>query len=97
VIVATGQGRQIAQRLGGGSYLSASDGRLHFGLGRSNLIHLVEVRWPSGRLDRWTDLPADTGYLICEGDPLIKPLPGFLARARHAGQSHVRGAHEGVE
>jgi tetratricopeptide (TPR) repeat protein len=81
VVVATAQGRQVEQRLGGGSYLSACDGRLQFGLGASSLIHSVEVRWPSGRLDRWTNLTADTGYVIREGDPRIKPLAGFSRRS----------------
>ncbi len=86
VVVSTAQGRQVSQRLGGGSYLSACDGRLMFGLGASTLIQSVEVRWPSGRLDRWTDLTADTGYLIREGDALIKPLAGFSRRSAAAGR-----------
>ncbi len=87
VVIITGQGRQVAQRLGGGSYLSACDGRLHFGLGAATSIQSVEVRWPSGHLDRWTHVIADTGYLLREGDPLPKPLAGFSrpsATARNA-------------
>jgi tetratricopeptide (TPR) repeat protein len=77
VVVTTNQGRQVAQRVGGGSYLSACDGRLHFGLGASTTIDSVEVRWPSGCVDRWKGLRADTGYLLREGDPAPKPLAGF--------------------
>ena len=62
VVVTTAQGRQVAQRLGGGSYLSACDGRLHFGLGAATSIQSVEVRWPSGRLDRWTHV--DCGHRL---------------------------------
>jgi hypothetical protein len=76
VVVATASGRQVAQRVGGGSYLSACDGRLHFGLGASTSVESVEVRWPSGRLDRWRHIAADTGYLLREGDPAPRPLPG---------------------
>ncbi|WP_435008291.1 FG-GAP-like repeat-containing protein [Tundrisphaera lichenicola] len=80
VVVTTPDGRrQVAQRLGGGSYLSASDGRLHFGLGASATIGSVEVRWPSGRLDLWKDLAGDTGYRLREGEPIPKPLAGFRA------------------
>ncbi len=93
VIVSTAKGRQVSQRLGGGSYLSACDGRLMFGLGASTLIQSVEVRWPSGRLDRWTDLTADTGYLIREGDALIKPLAGFSRRSAATGHG-APGAHD---
>jgi hypothetical protein len=77
VVVTTAGRRQVAQRVGGGSYLSASDGRLHFGLGESTSVESVEVRWPSGRLDRWKNIAADTGYLLREGEPAPRPLAGF--------------------
>jgi hypothetical protein len=93
VVVTTAQGRQVAQRLGGGSYLSACDGRLHFGLGASTSIQSVEVRWPSGQVDRWTDVGADAGYLLREGDPVIEPLAGFLKRSAATGNdSHGANA-----
>ena len=66
----------MAERMGGSSYLSASDHRLHFGLGDSVLIESVEVRWPSGRIDRYTGLAADRGYLLREGDPVPRALSG---------------------
>jgi enediyne biosynthesis protein E4 len=80
VVVATASGRLTAQRVGGGSYLSASDGRLHFGLGASSSIESVEVRWPSGRIDRWKNIAADTGYLLREGDPAPRPLAEMRIR-----------------
>jgi tetratricopeptide (TPR) repeat protein len=80
VVVTAGGRPQVCQRLGGGSYLAASDDRLHFGLGESTSIDSVEVRWPSGRVDRWTGLGADTGYLLREGDPSTRPLTGFPTR-----------------
>jgi hypothetical protein len=39
----------IKEATTGGSYLSASDPRVHFGLGSLNTVDKVEVRWPSGR------------------------------------------------
>jgi len=85
VVVATASGRQVAQRVGGGSYLSACDGRLHFGLGASTSVESVEVRWPSGRLDRWKNIAADTGYLLREGDPAPRPLAGMRKRMKNEG------------
>jgi len=35
-----------------GSYLSASDRRTHFGLGSENVVKYLEVRWPSGVVQR---------------------------------------------
>ncbi|MGP0068510.1 MAG: FG-GAP-like repeat-containing protein [Isosphaeraceae bacterium] len=82
VLVTAGGRTQVAQRCGGGSYQSACDPRLHFGLGSSDRVESVEVRWPSGRVDRFRDLPADTGYLIREAEPKARPLTGFAAPAR---------------
>jgi hypothetical protein len=42
-----------------GSYLSASDVRLNFGLGSSPAISGVTVQWPDGQRQRWTDVRAD--------------------------------------
>jgi len=42
-----------------GSYLSASDKRVHFGLGGSKKIQLLEITWPSGRVQRLDAIPAD--------------------------------------
>ena len=65
-IVAGGQ-RQVAQRCGGGSYQSASDPRLHFGIGDATTVESVEVRWPSGQVDRHGPLGADREYVLREG------------------------------
>jgi hypothetical protein len=75
VSVEAGGSRQVAQRLGGGSFLSASDGRLHFGPGRATRIDRLEVRWPSGRVDQFRGLAVDKGYRLREGDPIPRPLP----------------------
>ena len=67
---------RIAPRLGGGSFQSAGDPRLHFGLGAARQADRVEVRWPSGRVDQYKNLAADAGYLLREGDPEPRRLPG---------------------
>jgi hypothetical protein len=40
-----------------GSYASASDKRVHFGLGQDPKVRLVEITWPSGTVQR-VDAPA---------------------------------------
>jgi hypothetical protein len=77
VTVTAGGRSQVAARFGGGSYLSASDPRLHFGLGAAGRADRVEVRWPSGRRDSYEGLMADTGYRLREGNPAPMPLVGF--------------------
>ena len=82
--------RQVAHRFGGGSFASSSDPRLHFGLGAATTVDSVEVRWPSGRVDRYRDLEADTGYLLREAAPMPEPLAGF---AKASQQPHHVGPH----
>jgi enediyne biosynthesis protein E4 len=40
-------------------FLSSSDRRAHFGLGRETRASSVEIRWPSGITQKLTDVPAD--------------------------------------
>src|SRR5262249_34243658 len=82
VTVTSGGRRQVVQRAGGGSYLAASDPRLHIGLGGADRVETVEIAWPSGRVDFLRDLPADAGYLLREGRPEVLPLEGFPSRRR---------------
>jgi hypothetical protein len=42
-----------------GSYLSASDSRVHFGLGSSSAVDAVVVRWPDGEIERWPRVETD--------------------------------------
>ena len=73
--IRTGGRTQMAARYGGGSYLSASDPRLHFGVGPVDRVETVEVRWPSGRLDIHRNLSANRGYVLREGnDPAEIPM-----------------------
>ena len=54
------------QVLGGGSYLSQSDLRLHFGLGSRNEVDVLRVFWPSGQIDEVRTLAANNEVLIIE-------------------------------
>ena len=76
---------QVAERFGGGSYLSASDRRLHFGLGPAQKVDRITVKWPSGRVDIHKELQSDKGYLLREGSPMPDLLPGFDGPAASAG------------
>jgi hypothetical protein len=42
-----------------GSYLSASDKRVHFGLGADKTARLIEITWPSGIVQRLENVRAD--------------------------------------
>ncbi|HLV81510.1 MAG TPA: CRTAC1 family protein [Chthonomonadaceae bacterium] len=49
-----------------GSYMSASDKRVHFGLGAATQVTLT-VHWPSGAVDVYPDQPADRVVTLREG------------------------------
>jgi tetratricopeptide (TPR) repeat protein len=77
VMIESNGRRQTAWRLGGGSYQSAGDPRIHFGLGAAPDVDWVEVRWPSGHIDRHANPALNTGHLVREGSARLFPLPGF--------------------
>jgi hypothetical protein len=52
---------------GDGSYLAASDARVHFGLGKSADIDRVQIRWPAGRCESWIGVPLDKITTLREG------------------------------
>jgi hypothetical protein len=56
-------------KVGGGSYLSSHDPRLVLGIGAHAKIDWLEVQWPqpSGKTERFTDLPLDRYVTIVEG------------------------------
>jgi len=59
VSVVTASGPQYATVSTAGSYLSASDKRLHFGLGQQSVVQRIEIRWPSGIRQTLKDVSAD--------------------------------------
>ena len=51
----------------GSSYISNSDMRVHFGLGRAVKIDSLEIRWPSGGVERFDNLAVDAIHTLKEG------------------------------
>ena len=49
-----------------GSYLSASDKRVHFGLGGDRMVRLLEIIWPGGTVQRLEKVPADQVLTVQE-------------------------------
>jgi len=70
VTVTAGGRTQIRERAGGRSYLSHNDPRLHVGLGAARRVERVDVRWPSGAVDRVDGVAADQQIVIREGHGL---------------------------
>ncbi|MDH3785024.1 MAG: FG-GAP-like repeat-containing protein [Acidobacteriota bacterium] len=68
----------VVQRraVSGVSYLSHSTRRLHIGLGDADQIDTMSVYWPSGHVDAFSDLNANTIWELREGDPKPRRLSG---------------------
>jgi enediyne biosynthesis protein E4 len=77
VAIKAGDRKQVAQRFGGGSFQSAGDPRLHFGLGSTDRVESIEVHWPSGQVDRYREIAVDKGYRLEEDGAAMRLLPGF--------------------
>src|SRR5262245_61495401 len=58
-------------KIGGGSYLSSHDPREILGVGASTKIDSIEIRWPSGKVDRLTNVPLNSYVKVLEGSGLI--------------------------
>jgi enediyne biosynthesis protein E4 len=72
VRVVTGKHAQTNEVASGTSVMSQSDLRLHFGLGRSKMVDLVEVKWPTTqKLERFTNVAANQTVTIKEGAGLV--------------------------
>ncbi len=77
---------QIREIAGGGSYLSQSDLRAHFGLGRNVKADSLEIAWPSGARQTFHNIPADGFYLIEEGKDQIEMQRAKLQDGAHRAQ-----------
>ncbi len=69
--IVSGDLTQTDEVRSGDSYISQSDLRLHFGLEKRTKIDLIEVRWPSGAVDKITGVSANKVLTIKEGQGLI--------------------------
>jgi len=66
--------RQIDEVRSGGSYISQSDLRVHFGLGKADKVDMLEVRWPSGQVDTLKDVKANQLIFVKEGEGISRTM-----------------------
>jgi enediyne biosynthesis protein E4 len=59
--------QQLQEVRSGGGYISQSDFRLHFGLGKAAKVDRLEIRWPSGLIDKLENVQANQIVTIKEG------------------------------
>ncbi|MDX6303182.1 MAG: enediyne biosynthesis protein [Blastocatellia bacterium] len=70
--IVSGELTQIGEVYSGGSYLSQSDLRLAFGLGKRSKIDLIEIHWPSGSVDKIVDAGVNKILTIKEGQGIVE-------------------------
>lgn len=70
--IVSGELTQLGEVYSGGSYLSQSDLRLAFGLGKRSKIDLIEIHWPSGSVDKIADAGVNKILTIKEGQGIIE-------------------------
>ena len=73
VTISAGGVTQTEEVRSGGSYLSQSDLRVHFGIAKATRVESVQVRWPSGAVDTLKDLSGDHLYSVLEGSGVVEP------------------------
>jgi hypothetical protein len=73
---------QVEQAQNGMGYMSASDPRIHFGLGKRTKIDSLEVTWPSGQADRLTSVPIDRIIAVQEGKGIVPRSFPKVAKAK---------------
>lgn len=64
----------------GGGYISQSDLRIHFGLGKAEKVAKTEVRWPSGQIDTVKDVAANRLLYIKEGAGVVRTVEAAALR-----------------
>ena len=76
VQVVTGKHAQMDEVHSGSSVMSQCDLRLHFGLGKSADVDLIEVKWPTTqKIERFTQVKANQILTIREGAGIVKADP----------------------
>ncbi|MFL6275911.1 MAG: CRTAC1 family protein [Blastocatellia bacterium] len=73
---------QTIEARSGGSYISQSDSRIHFGLGKKARIDLIEIRWPDGKVETIKEAPINQFVVIEEGKGIIKKTPPARSQAK---------------
>ncbi len=77
VRVITGKHIQMDEVHSGSSVMSQSDLRLHFGIGKLQVIDAIEVKWPTtGKVERFTQVKANQILTIREGNGTVDSSKG---------------------
>jgi hypothetical protein len=68
ITVWAGKRQLVDEVRSGSSYVSNSDMRVHFGLGAATKVDSVEIRWPSGLVEKFPNVAVDQINTVKEGN-----------------------------
>jgi hypothetical protein len=75
VTVTAGDRKRIEPLLGASSFYSQNSFTLHFGLGPCTRVDRVDVRWPNGLTQSWTNIGVDRTVHAVEGRDKLEEIP----------------------
>jgi len=73
--ITTGTQQQLQEIRSGGSYLSQSDLHIHFGVGKARTLDKVEVLWPNGPTQTFTNVQPGHFYTLKQNGKLVLADP----------------------
>jgi hypothetical protein len=73
VTARAGKEQWVGQVSPASSYLSSSDPRVHFGLGKTTKLDSITIRWPDGKKEELHNLPIDRIVTVSQGKGITPP------------------------
>jgi hypothetical protein len=67
ITIELGEKRIVRMLSPGYSYLSSNDPRVHFGLGAANRVDAIQVEWPDGKTERFSEVAANQKITLTRG------------------------------
>ena len=65
---------QIDEVRSGGGYFSQNDLRVHFGIGKAEKVDLLEIRWPSGLMEKVENIKPNQVIYVKEGQGIVRSM-----------------------
>jgi hypothetical protein len=62
-----GDDQWVAWQTGGDGYMCSNESIVHFGVGESNSVRRVAIKWPSGKTQVHDNIPFNARYLAIQG------------------------------
>jgi enediyne biosynthesis protein E4 len=82
VILEQGNDKCEKEVRSGDGYISQSDLRIHFGLGKASKADKVTIRWPSGLVETLRNLPGNQYYTVVEGGGVDSKLTHGISKVQ---------------